>query len=385
MNFTPKVPLNSSGEYAKLDGLSHLHHGPDGADSFHLDSSPQDGHLRVINVPDAHLLFSGDYTRSGSDLILSDDLHHVVLPNYFASEKRPMLLSPEGAAIDHTLVEALTGHVQYAQAGGADPAAKIVGHVVKMSGSASIVRNGVTIVLNMGDTLYQNDVVQTGSNSTVGLVLDDGSAFNLSANSRFMLNELNYEPNGTSNSSLMTLVQGAASFVAGQIAPTGDMKIVTPVAAIGIRGTAVILDISSSDGTVSISVIDQQDQQVHSVQVFACDPTGPQGICTAGSLIGVVASNGTSLKLTPTGNFTVVTQEISKTPADVGQEFASFQQVLNTYDTGKQQFPSLPQHTENTSPNSNTGTTRTALGSTPILPTEPPSTTVVANTTHSGP
>jgi hypothetical protein len=104
MNFTPKVPLNSSGEYAKLDGLSHLHHGPDGADSFHLDSSPQDGHLRVINVPDAHLLFSGDYTRSGSDLILSDDLHHVVLPNYFASEKRPMLLSPEGAAIDHTLV-----------------------------------------------------------------------------------------------------------------------------------------------------------------------------------------------------------------------------------------------------------------------------------------
>ena len=72
MNFTPKVPLNSSGEYAKLDGLSHLHHGPDGADSFHLDSSPQDGHLRVINVPDAHLLFSGDYTRSGSDLILSD-------------------------------------------------------------------------------------------------------------------------------------------------------------------------------------------------------------------------------------------------------------------------------------------------------------------------
>ena len=254
----------------------------------------------VINVPDAHLLFSGDYTRSGSDLILSDDLHHFVLPNYFASEKRPMLLSPEGAAIDHTLVEALTGHVQYAQAGGADPAAKIVGHVVKMSGSASIVRNGVTIVLNMGDTLYQNDVVQTGSNSAVGLVLDDGSAFNLSANSRFMLNELTYEPNGTSNSSLMTLVQGAASFVAGQIAPTGDMKIVTPVAAIGIRGTAVILDISSSDGTVSISVIDQQDQQVHSVQVFCLrDPTGPQGICTAGSLIGVVASNGTSLKLQP--------------------------------------------------------------------------------------
>ncbi len=40
----------------------------------------------------------------------------------------------------------------------------------------------------------------------------------------------------------------------------------------GIRGTAVILDISSTDGKVSISVIDQHDGQVHSVQVY-----NPQG------------------------------------------------------------------------------------------------------------
>ena len=64
----------------------------------------------------------------------------------------------------------------------------------------------------------------------------------------------------------MTLVQGAANFVAGQVAPTGDMKVATPVSLVGIRGTAVILDISSSDGTVSVSVVDQQDQQVHSVE-----------------------------------------------------------------------------------------------------------------------
>src|ERR1700747_1371175 len=112
-----------------------------------------------------------------------------------------------------------------------------------MTGSASVVRNGVAIVVNIGDTLYQNDVVQTGSNSTLGLVLDDGTAFNLSASARFMLNALNYDPSRTSNSSLMTLVQGAASFVAGQTAPTGDMKVATPVSIVGVRGTAVLLDI----------------------------------------------------------------------------------------------------------------------------------------------
>ena len=43
-----------------------------------------------------------------------------------------------------------------------------------MTGSASIVRNGVTIDVNNGDIVYQNDVVQTGSGSTLGLVMIDG-------------------------------------------------------------------------------------------------------------------------------------------------------------------------------------------------------------------
>ena len=224
-----------------------------------------------------------------------------------------MLVSPEGAQLDARFVEALTGHVAYAQAGAVAPGAKVVGHVVKMTGSASIVRNGVAVEANTGDTLYQNDVVQTGSNSTLGLVLDDGTAFNLSANARFMLNELNYDANSTSNNSLMTLVQGSASFVAGQTAPTGDMKVATPVSIVGIRGTAVILDISSADGTVSISVVDQQDRAVHSVEVFKCDPTlSAQGACVAGDLISTLTSNGPSLRLTPAANFEVTTQEISK-------------------------------------------------------------------------
>src|SRR5262249_18764895 len=156
----------------------------------------------------------------------------------------------------------------------------------------------------------------TGSSSTLGLVLDDGTAFNLSANTRFMLNDLNYEANGSSNSSLMTLIQGAASFVAGQIAPTGDMKVATPTAVLGIRGTAVLMDVNSVDGHVDISVADQQDGQVHTVQVFRCAPTNAApGVCTAGDQIATVTSNGPSLTVTPGPNFQVTTQETSKNPA----------------------------------------------------------------------
>ena len=224
----------------------------------------------------------------------------------------------------------------------------MVGHVVKMTGSASVVRNGVTVTLNNGDNVLQNDVVQTGSGSSLGLVMIDGTTFNLSAGARLMLNDLTYDAGSTANSSLFTLVQGAASFVAGQVAKTGDMKVGTPIATMGIRGTAVILDVSAVDGKVSISVIDQRDGQTHSVQVFN----------SRGVLIGTVTSNGSGLTLTPIANFEVIAQESNKTVAQVAQEFSAFQSLLQIYDAGKLLFPDLPQHTD-----ANPNVTRYAFGS----------------------
>ena len=253
---------------------------------LNFEANPQHSHAGIVTIPDAHLLFAGDFERSGTDLIISDREHRVVVTDYFKGEKRPTLVSPDGAPLEPAVVEALSGHTAYAQAGTA-PAAKLVGNVAKMTGSASIVRNGVTVELNNGDNVYQNDVVQTGSGSTLGLVLIDGTAFNLSANARLMLNDLTFDRNSTSNTSFISLVQGAADFVAGQVAKTGDMKVATPIAVIGIRGTAVKLGISAADGKVDVSVIDQRDGQVHSVQVFKCVPTGaidPQtgATCSAG-------------------------------------------------------------------------------------------------------
>ena len=259
----------------------------------------------TVTVPDAHLLFSGDYARSGADLIISDHLHRVVVPNYFSGDKHPALVSAQGAPLDPKFIDALTGHVQYAQAAATAVAPKVIGHVVKMTGSASIVRNGVTIDLNNGDNVYQSDVVQTGSGSTLGLVMIDGTTFNLTANARLMMNDLTYDATSTSNTSLFTLVQGAASFVAGQVAKTGDMKVSTPVATMGIRGTAVILDINAVDGKVSISVVNQQDNAIHAVQVFDRN----------GNLIGTVTSNGSALTLTPTASFEVIASYTNKTVA----------------------------------------------------------------------
>jgi hypothetical protein len=197
----------------------------------------------AIVVPDAHFLFHADFKRSGLDLVLHSDDRELVLHNYFKGDKHPALASPDGAHLTADLVNALTGSVDVAQAGGPAAAGQVIGHVTKLVGNATVVRNGVSIILNMGDNVEKGDVVQSGSDSTLGITFIDGTVFGLSANARMVLNEMVYDPNGSNNSSLLSLVAGTITFVAGETAKHGDMKVDTPVATMGIRGTAVLVEI----------------------------------------------------------------------------------------------------------------------------------------------
>src|SRR5262249_2164468 len=210
-----------------------------------------------VTIPDAHLLFTADFKRKGSDLVLTgDDGHKILVSDYFRHEKQPDLVSPEGALLSASLVELLSGSAapgQYAQA--AAPAAQQpIGRVETVSGSATVTRNGVAVDLNVGDLVFQGDVVQTRSDSTLGIGFSDGSAFSLKENARMALNEFVYDPNGTSNSALINLVQGTVSFIASQVAKTGNMRVDTPTGPLGIRGTFVTVDVSSVDGPTVASL-----------------------------------------------------------------------------------------------------------------------------------
>ncbi|MBR0851887.1 FecR domain-containing protein, partial [Bradyrhizobium diazoefficiens] len=217
--------------------------------SGHVDSFVAKAHGHVPEgafvVPDPNLIFHGELKRAGSDLVLSHDGHEFVVHDYFRGDKRAAIASPDGAHLSGDVVNALTGHVQVAQAApGAAAAAQVIGHVTKLSGSATAIRNGVSIILNNGDNVEKGDVVSTGSDSTLGITFIDGTVFGLSSNARMVLNEMVYDPNGSSNSSLLSLVAGTITFVAGETAKHGDMKIDTPVATMGIRGTAVLTQIN---------------------------------------------------------------------------------------------------------------------------------------------
>ncbi|THD46940.1 MAG: hypothetical protein E8A46_25175, partial [Bradyrhizobium sp.] len=231
MNYAGKFDASLSADESGLHSNGHVH-----VETVHAAHVPPG----AIIVPDAQLLFNGDFKRSGVDLILSRDHQELVLHDYFKGEKRAALSSPDGAHLTGDTVNALAGNVQYAQADGSTAAGHIIGHVTKLVGTATAVRNGVSVILNNGDNVEKGDVVQSGSDSTLGITFIDGTVFGLSANARMVLNEMVYDPNGSNNSSLLSLVAGTITFVAGETAKHGDMKIDTPVATMGIRGTAVL-------------------------------------------------------------------------------------------------------------------------------------------------
>jgi hypothetical protein len=145
-----------------------------------------------------------------------------------------------------------------------DAASKPIGKVISATGTVTIEHVKAAVVQanvggqsgasKVGDLVYQGDVVRTGADGLVSINFDDGTSFNLSKNANMTLNEFVYDPNGKSNSTLIDLSKGAFTFVAGKIAKTGDMKITTPAATMGIRGTTPHVEISD-DGTVKISTL----------------------------------------------------------------------------------------------------------------------------------
>jgi hypothetical protein len=88
------------------------------------------------------------------------------------------------------------------------------------------------------------------------------------------LNEFVYDPRGSSNSMLLNLHKGAFTFLAGAVAKTGNMKVETPAATMGIRGTTPRVEILD-DGTVRFTTLIEENEGIQVVP--RSTPAAPPG------------------------------------------------------------------------------------------------------------
>lgn len=224
-----------------------------------------------IQIPDASQLFNAEFVRSGNDLTLvGDDGSELLIVNYFGAGA-PDLMAPNHAMLDGQTVTLLAGPQfpgQYAQAGGATQSAEAIGKVEVLTGNVTVQHaDGTSQPLKPGDPVFESDVVSTGPGASIGMKLADGTLLSLQESGKLAINEFVYSDGGADNSALVNVIQGTFSLFAGQVAPTGDMKIQTPIATMGIRGTSILgVDVNAILGRLSLT--QDPDGHVGFIEIF---------------------------------------------------------------------------------------------------------------------
>ncbi len=308
---------------------------------------------------DANLLFLGHYARDHADLVISDGHHAVRVRDYFGEGARPTLRTAEGGSLPESTIAGLvaagtTLQVAETEGGEPRPESKPIGRVETAEGGASALRNGVSVTLRPGDPVYKGDVLQTDDSGHLAVAFIDGTAFNLDGESRMVVDGMTYQQGAAGNSALFSLVEGAITFVAGQTAKTGDMKVSTPTATMGIRGTAVHVEIASDRGTVKFSVMTEPDGHTGRYDVYANgDPE---------HVLFTVSDPGISTTVTPNGQGQLSVASVSKSATDMAREDALVKGVFATAASG-QQRPIIQAPTEAPTFHPNTPTSSPAGGS----------------------
>ena len=127
--------------------------------------------------------------------------------------------------------------VEIAQAG----TGEAIGQVDTTQGGAFVVHaDGTSIPAEAGMPIYLGDVIETKAGGTIGVVFADNSTFSLAEQGKMTIDDMVYDPATAQGHSLVSVAEGVFTFVSGEIAKTGvdAMQIDTPVATIGIRGSA---------------------------------------------------------------------------------------------------------------------------------------------------
>ncbi len=114
-----------------------------------------------------------------------------------------------------------------------------IGSIKNVQGQATVVRSQHSLPAQVGLRLIKSDVLKTGSNSSMGVILRDDTLLSLGPNSEIALADFAFSPNEGKLSLVTRMTKGTAAYLTGQIGRLSPQSVhfETPVATIGIRGT----------------------------------------------------------------------------------------------------------------------------------------------------
>ena len=120
------------------------------------------------------------------------------------------------------------------------------GSIKTVQGEAFAERNGTTLPLEKGMKIFAEDLLVTGKDGSLGIVLRDNSIFSMGPDSSLSLNEFVFAPVEGKFSLLVRMIKGTFVYVSGVIAKLSPESIhmETPVGVVTVRGTRFAAKIS---------------------------------------------------------------------------------------------------------------------------------------------
>jgi hypothetical protein len=124
-------------------------------------------------------------------------------------------------------------------------AQKPIAQIKKVTGQAAIVRSGERRPAIVGDMLFVKDVIETGADGGIGITFIDNTVFSAGPSSQIALDEFQFDSNDFRGAMLADMRQGTLAVVSGDIARStpGAMKVKTPTAILGVRGTTFAVQV----------------------------------------------------------------------------------------------------------------------------------------------
>jgi hypothetical protein len=121
-----------------------------------------------------------------------------------------------------------------------------IGKTKTGKGDVVVIRGGKEIPINIGDRLYQNDIIRTGAKSAVGIIFEDNTILSLGPKSEIVIDEYVFAPEKGMLSMITRMVKGTASYISGIIGRQSpeSVKFQTPDATISIRGTHFLVKVA---------------------------------------------------------------------------------------------------------------------------------------------
>lgn len=116
---------------------------------------------------------------------------------------------------------------------------EVVGFIRTLDGAGTIRRGDQTIAAEVGLQVRRNDVLQTTDNATMAVLFRDTTMVSIGSNSRFAIEEYQFNPMQSQYSFLGILLGGSFLYISGDIGHLSpdNVAVRTPVGVIGIRGT----------------------------------------------------------------------------------------------------------------------------------------------------